>query len=92
MQTIHCYSCCRPSTGKKLNKCPLCGAEGHLFNRDIKIKYTTNQPCKTPDGMGKIIGVDARKCSNGGPGARQFVVQLEDGRKRHYTPNEVQFL
>lgn len=41
----------------------------------------------TCDGPGKTIGMDFRKASNGGPGTRQYVVELDDGRKRHYPIN-----
>lgn len=42
----------------------------------------------TKDGPGKTIGMDHRKASNGGPGTRQYVVELDDGRKRHYPMND----
>ncbi len=43
----------------------------------------------TPDGAGKVIGVEMRKNTNGGPGCRQYRVRLLDGRIRHYTSNEL---
>lgn len=42
---------------------------------------------QTPDGMGKVIGTELRKNTNGGPGTWQARVQLDDGRIRHYTAN-----
>jgi len=43
----------------------------------------------TPDGIGTTIGVNFRKNTNGGPGTRQYCVQLLDGRIRHYSHSEV---
>lgn len=43
----------------------------------------------TPDGPGKIISMNFRKNTNGGPGTRQYVIQLDDGRIRHYSLSEV---
>lgn len=43
----------------------------------------------TPDGSGKTIGINKRKNTNRGPGTRQYIVQLDDGRIRHYAINEV---
>jgi hypothetical protein len=39
---------------------------------------------ETPDGPGKVIGMNMRTNTNGGPGVRQYVVELDDGRVRHY--------
>lgn len=44
---------------------------------------------KTPDGPGTTIGMNMRKNTNGGPGCLQHVVQLDDGRIRHYARNDV---
>ncbi len=44
----------------------------------------------TRDGKGVIVGRSTRFNTNGGPGCGQYVVQLEDGRVRHYTRGEVQ--
>lgn len=43
----------------------------------------------TPDGPGTVLGMEMRKNTNGGPGCRQYRVRLQDGRIRHYTPNEL---
>lgn len=43
----------------------------------------------TEDGPGKIVGMNMRKNTNGGPGVRQLVVQLDDGRIRHYSTGKV---
>lgn len=42
----------------------------------------------TCDGPGVTIGMNFRRNTNGGPGTRQYVVQLDDGRKRHYPNND----
>lgn len=44
----------------------------------------------TPDGPGKVLGMEMRKNTNGGPGTRQFRVQLDDGRVRHYAPAQIE--
>jgi hypothetical protein len=44
----------------------------------------------TPDGPGVTIGMTMRRNTNGGPGARQYAVRLDDGRVRHYGTNAVQ--
>ena len=41
-------------------------------------------PVLTPDGPGVVLGLDMRTNTNGGPGTRQWRVQLADGRIRHY--------
>jgi hypothetical protein len=43
----------------------------------------------TKDGPGKVMGMELRKNTNGGPGAWQYRVRLEDGRVRHYGSNAV---
>ena len=43
----------------------------------------------TPDGEGEIVSYNFRKNTNGGPGTRQYIVKLCDGRTRRYTKNEV---
>lgn len=48
-----------------------------------------NVRVNTPDGPGKIAGMNVRKNTNNGPGNRQYVVQLDDGRIRHYGRNEI---
>jgi hypothetical protein len=52
-----------------------------LFNQGARVM--------TPDGPGRTIGTNMRKNTNGGPGVRQYIVELDDGRKRHYGTNEV---
>jgi hypothetical protein len=42
----------------------------------------------TEDGYGTTIGMSMRRNTNGGPGARQYVVRLEDGRVRHYSRHD----
>ena len=39
---------------------------------------------RTADGDGKTVGMNFRRNTNGGPGVRQYVVMLDDGRVRHY--------
>ena len=39
---------------------------------------------ETPDGFGVVLGLDMRQNTNGGPGTRQWLVRLDDGRVRHY--------
>lgn len=39
----------------------------------------------TTDGPGTVNGSSYRKNSNGGPGCKQYVVRLDDGRIRHYS-------
>lgn len=43
----------------------------------------------TPDGSGVTVGFNMRKNTNGGPGCGQYVVQLDDGRIRHYQRSHV---
>ena len=45
----------------------------------------------TPDGEGHVINVVFRKNTNGGPGCKQYLIQLLDGRKRKYNPSECKF-
>lgn len=54
----------------------------------LKLKNGTK--VQTKDGEGTTVGIDFRKNKNGGPGARQYVVQLNDGRIRHYNTNEIE--
>lgn len=42
----------------------------------------------TTDGPGTVNGSSYRKNTNGGPGCRQYVVRLDDGRIRHYSQVE----
>jgi len=44
----------------------------------------------TPDGPGATVGRSMRRNTNGGPGCRQYVVRLYDGRVRHYGSNEIE--
>jgi hypothetical protein len=44
----------------------------------------------TRDGHGVIVGRSKRRNTNGGPGTLEFVVRLDDGRIRRYSPSEVQ--
>jgi len=39
----------------------------------------------TKDGEGVVLGTEMRKNTNGGPGTKQYRVQLSDGRIRHYA-------
>lgn len=43
----------------------------------------------TPDGPGKVLGMEMRKNTNGGPGCRQYRVQLMDGHIRHYSQSKL---
>lgn len=43
----------------------------------------------TTDGPGRIVGQSMRRNDNGGPGCRQYVVKLHDGRTHHYGANNV---
>lgn len=55
------------------------------------LREQISQGCrvKTPDGPGITVGMNMRKNTNGGPGCLQYVVQLDDGRIRHYARNDV---
>lgn len=44
-----------------------------------------NTSVTTKDGPGKVVGYSQRENTNGGPGCRQYVVRLDDGRVRHYN-------
>jgi hypothetical protein len=44
---------------------------------------------ETQDGSGSIINYHFRKNTNGGPGTKEYVVRLNDGRNRHYPKNGV---
>jgi hypothetical protein len=48
-----------------------------------------NDRVTTPDGRGTVIGFSMRKNTNGGPGCKQLVVRLDDGRVRHYAEGEM---
>jgi hypothetical protein len=39
----------------------------------------------TADGPGTVTGHSFRRNTNGGPGCKQYVVRLDDGRVRHYS-------
>lgn len=56
--------------------------------KSVSNAFPLNARVMTQDGPGKTIGMDHRKASNGGPGTRQYVVELDDGRKRHYPMND----
>ena len=56
--------------------------------KSVSNAFPLNSRVMTSDGPGKTIGMDHRKASNGGPGTRQYVVELDDGRKRHYPMND----
>ena len=43
----------------------------------------------TPDGEGEIVDTTMRKNTNGGPGTRQFVVRLLDGRIHRYASSKI---
>ena len=47
---------------------------------------------QTPDGLGKTVKMEMRKNTNGGPGCRQYRVQLDDGRIRHYQMFELELI
>lgn len=51
--------------------------------------YSLGARVTTPDGNGKTIGMNMRKNTNGGPGVRQYIVQLDNGRIRHYSTGNV---
>lgn len=58
--------------------------------KEVKPRFhALNTRVITRDGEGTTIGMNMRKNTNGGPGVRQFVVRLNDGRIRHYSPNEL---
>lgn len=62
------------------------------MKRDRKVHYNgtkMNDHVTTPDGDGVIVGGNMRKNTNGGPGVRQLVVRLEDGRVRHYSKSDL---
>jgi len=46
--------------------------------------YGIDVQVSTIDGIGRIIGYDQRRNTNGGPGCKQYVVRLSDGRVRRY--------
>jgi hypothetical protein len=52
-------------------------------------EFRRGQRVVTKDGSGKIVGQEMRYNTNGGPGTRQFRVQLDDERIRHYTPSSL---
>lgn len=53
---------------------------------------TKQKRVKTKDGFGIIIGMEMRKNTNGGPGCKQYRVKLDDGRIRHYSTGNVEFV
>ena len=57
------------------------------MSKSVSNAIPLNTRVMTSDGPGRTIGMDHRKASNGGPGTRQYVVELDDGRKRHYPMN-----
>ncbi len=59
----------------------------HKYSEFPRIR--NNDAVMTPDGPGRTVGSNMRKNTNGGPGVRQYVVQLRDGRIRHYSRGEV---
>lgn len=42
---------------------------------------------QTPDGPGTVLARSKNKNTNGGPGSYKYCVQLDDGRKRNYSPH-----
>ena len=42
---------------------------------------------QTPDGWGTVLARTKSKNTNGGPGSNKYCVQLDDGRKRNYSPH-----
>lgn len=42
---------------------------------------------QTPDGPGTVLARSKAKNTNGGPGTCRYCVQLDDGRKRNYSPH-----
>lgn len=42
---------------------------------------------QTPDGWGTVLARTKSKNTNGGPGSYKYCVQLDDGRKRKYSPH-----
>jgi hypothetical protein len=42
---------------------------------------------QTPDGPGTVLARTRVKNTNGGPGSNKYCVQLDDGRKRNYSPH-----
>lgn len=59
-------------------------------NGHLKVPY--NKKVQTPDGAGIVIGGNFRENTNGGPGTRQLIVRLDDGRVRHYNYHAVQVI
>ena len=43
---------------------------------------------QTPDGLGTVTRFEMRKNTNRGPGTREVVVQLDDGRVHRFTPSK----
>lgn len=61
---------------------------GHRTESEFpKLKKGTR--VNTPNGLGVTIGISMRRNTNGGPGCEQYVVQLDDGRIRHYGKPEI---
>lgn len=42
---------------------------------------------QTPDGPGTVLARTRIKNTNGGPGSNKYCVQLDDGRRRNYSPH-----
>jgi hypothetical protein len=42
---------------------------------------------QTPDGLGTVLARTKIGNTNGGPGSNKYCVQLDDGRKRNYSPH-----
>lgn len=62
------------------------------MNRDTTVRdVKRGTRTVTPDGEGVTIGMNMRKNTNGGPGVRQLVVKLDDGRVRHYSVSDLVF-
>jgi hypothetical protein len=65
----------------------------HLHKRrgDLPMEPRLSRGTKvvTPDGPGEVLSRSMRRNTNGGPGCHEYVVQLTDGRVRHYNANTV---
>lgn len=64
-------------------------AGGKIAGGKTKPTFSRGTPVSTPDGEGVTVGMNMRKNTNGGPGVRQYVVRLRDGKIRHYRPMEI---
>jgi hypothetical protein len=67
-------------------------AKQHKHNKGYKAPqypvYRRGERVSTPDGLGIIVGHSIRKNSNDGPGCHEYVVQLDNGKIRHYSSGE----